>query len=94
MKTYELSFKDRSIPELSGYEFGLEIYTSQVGVENFSEPIIIIFPDYIDGFAISFVQGFISVLLNKVPKNEIRKFMIIKSNKEDLIEEFYDNATY
>lgn len=94
MNVFSLSFKDKSIPELSGFEYGLETYKDQVGVKDFSEPITIVFPDYIEGIAISFVQGFISEVLMKISKSKLQEVLKIQSIHEEVVEEFYDNATY
>jgi hypothetical protein len=94
MKKYEIQLEDKTIPELSGFEYGLEVYKKQIGEYDFIEPFIVVFPDYIQGFAISFVQGFISEPLQKISRNDIRKYIIIKASKTHLVEEFYDNATY
>lgn len=80
----ELEF-DKTIAGLAGNDYGYEEYKKQMMEKfNYEKMNIIIFPNQITKVAISFVQGMFSDILKKIKKNEIEKYVTIKSSSEQL----------
>ena len=70
---------DNSISRLSGNSYGEEIYIEQVnGKINLSEKNVIVFPNYIEDVAISFIQGFTKNILKVIPKDEFFDHVLIE----------------
>lgn len=58
---------DKSIPNLAGYEYGVATYEDQIkGKVDINKEFEIIFPDYIEMTASSFVQGLFSEIVNQI----------------------------
>lgn len=61
-----LSF-DKSIPNLAGYDYGVETYEKQIkGKIDLNKEFQIVFPDYIEMVASSFVQGLFSDIVKNI----------------------------
>lgn len=78
----ELKFKN-SISRLAGNSYGQEIYNKQVrDIIDFSSKTIIVFPNYIEDIAISFVQGFTLGIFEKLSKDVFLDHFIIEANEK------------
>lgn len=88
----ELKFSN-SITRLAGNPYGAEIYNNQVKEKiDYNMQNIIIFPEYIEDIAISFVQGFTFEIFNEISKDEFyRYFDIYGSGK---VKEKFRKAIY
>lgn len=76
---------DDNIVLLAGYEYGEQIYNSQVaGKINFEEDFYIEFPKTINGVASSFVQGFFAQAKKAVGLDNIVSRSHITSKDESL----------
>ncbi|MCX0370217.1 hypothetical protein LIZ77_05460 [Clostridium perfringens] len=83
----ELSFKN-TISRLAGNSFGKDIYEKQAKDKiDFDGVNIIVIPDTIEDIAISFVQGFISEILEKCDLNSFSEHFKIEGNKK-VVEKF------
>ena len=87
----ELKF-DNTISGLAGNDYGYEEYKKQImGKFNFENINTIIFPSQIQKVAISFIQGMFRDILEKIDKNQIDKYIIIKSSSDQLTKKIIDN---
>lgn len=80
----ELEF-EHNIRRLAGYEYGYDVFMSQVfGKMIGKEKIVIIFPENIYGIAYSFLEGFLAkpIYLCKNKKQFKHKFKIYSSHKK------------
>lgn len=81
-KRIELKFNN-SITRLAGNTFGQDIYNKQVKDEvDFEGVNTIVIPSYIEDIAISFVQGFVYGILERISKDEFNKHFIIEANNK------------
>ena len=90
----ELKF-ERTIAGLAGNDYGYEEYKKQIREKfdyNKNKPII--FPVKIRKVAISFVQGMFREILEKIDKNEIEKYVTIKSSSEQLTKKIVSNIKF
>lgn len=77
----ELRFTN-TLTNLAGYDFGLNIYNTQVkGKINLNQPFEIIFPKQIKGVASSFVQGFFENIVEEIGLLQTEKNTRIISEK-------------
>lgn len=80
---------DKTLSAIAGYEFGEEIFKTQVmGKYKYGEKNAIIFPVQIEYVAISFVQGFLKELLKKNGLSKTLSEIDIKGN-ENFVRKFY-----
>lgn len=76
----ELRFKN-TISRLAGNSFGQQVYNEQVKDKvDLNSSNIIVIPRQIEDIAISFVQGFIKEILEKISKEEFSNLFIIEGN--------------
>lgn len=79
-----------SISRLSGNTYGQTIYTDQIEPQlNMSSKNILIFPNTVEGVAISFVEGILSKLPKEIPRKEFFKFFAIEG-KDAVVNKFFD----
>lgn len=90
----ELKF-DKTISGLAGNDYGYEEYKKQIKDKfNHDKKNIIIFPEQIKKVAISFVQGMFKDILKEIDKNEIEKYVIIKSSSDQLTKRIWNNIKF
>lgn len=91
MITIELKF-DKTVSGLSGYPFAKSEYQKQVKEKytNYSEKLVIVFPDNIEKVASSFVQGFFEDLVNEIGYEGIEKNVTIKSKNDKLAQLIFE----
>ena len=84
-------FEDKSVSKISGFPFGKEIYDKQVKdridlmVHN-----VVNFPEYIDYVGSSFIQGFISEILEQInSKDKLLDQVIFKSANKFVEDKIY-----
>lgn len=83
---------DPTVTRLAGYDYGREIYNSQVvGKINFTKVITIEFPDRIIKVASSFVQGFFKDIIKEIGLEMIHEKVKIVSGNSRLTESIFDN---
>ncbi|SJZ61294.1 hypothetical protein [Anaerorhabdus furcosa] len=84
METNEIyiEFETKSLTRISGNPLGREIYDRQIkGKFDINKLNIVIFPDYIEGVSISFVQGLLSGILENINLDELNsKFKFVCKN--------------
>ncbi len=74
---------DRGLTSLAGYDYGREVYDSQVkGKVNLNKGFVIGFPDQITNVAYSFVQGFFKEIVDAIGLMETEKRVTIVSKNE------------
>ena len=85
---------DGMITRLAGFEFGREIFASQIENQvDFSEIVTIEFPGQIIKIASSFVQGFFEKIIDEVGFDEIDKRVKVVTGSEELTKSIFDNLT-
>lgn len=86
-----LSF-DETISNLAGYTFGKSVYEKQVKreIDRTCENTIV-FPDYIEDIAISFVLGLFSELVVEIGVRDLFNVIQIESKYPDLIQKIKDS---
>lgn len=90
----ELEF-DKTIAGLAGNDYGYEEYKKQIMDKfNYDKKNTIVFPEQIKKVAISFVQGMFKDILKVIDKNEIEKYVIIKSSSEQLTNKIVNNIKF
>ena len=90
----ELKF-ERTIAGLAGNDYGYEEYKKQIREKfDYNKYNTIIFPEQIRKVAISFVQGMFREILEKIDKNEIEKYVTIKSSSEQLTKKIVSNIKF
>lgn len=77
---------------IAGYQFGKEIYTKQVEPKfsNKNEKLNVIFPDFIERVASSFVQGFFSTLVEEIGYEEVKRRVNVQMKNDQLVTLFWD----
>lgn len=86
---------DKDIAGLAGNEYGYEQYKKQLlGKFDMSKNNIIVFPAQIKKIAISFIQGLFGDILEKIDKNNIEKYITIKTSSERLTEKVVNNIKF
>lgn len=89
-----LSF-DKTIAGLAGNDYGYEEYKKQIKDKfDYNKNNIIVFPNEIKRVAISFIQGMFRDILEKIDKNEIEKFVTIRSSSEQLTNKIISNIKF
>lgn len=85
MKTITLKF-DNTITRLAGNPYGKKIYEDQIkdNYTDYSEKLLITFPNNIEKVASSFVQGFFSYLVSEIGYEGIDENISIKASSEEL----------
>lgn len=90
----ELKF-EQTIAGLAGNDYGYEEYKKQIkDMFDYSKNNIIVFPEQIKKVAISFVQGMFRDILEKIDKNEIEKYVTIKTSSEQLTKKVVSNIKF
>jgi len=90
----ELKF-EKTIAGLAGNDYGYEEYKNQIkGKFDYNKNNTIIFPEQIKKVAISFIQGMFRDILEKIDKNEIEKYVTIKSSSEQLTNKIMNNIKF
>lgn len=91
MITIELKF-DKTVSGLAGYPFAKSEYQKQVKEKytNYSERLVIVFPDNIEKVASSFVQGFFEDLVNEIGYEGIEKNVTIKAKNDKLAQLIFE----
>lgn len=86
-----LSF-DKPVSKLTGYSFGASVYEKQVKekIDRTCENIIV-FPDYIEDVAISFVLGLFSEIVFEIGVKDLFNVIQIESKYTDLIQKIKDS---
>lgn len=87
-----LSFNN-TITRVAGYDYGVKKFKEIENEIDWANGNIIVFPDNIEILAISFVQGFINSLLNKISVDEFQNKFEIKG-KETLVKRFNKAVRY
>lgn len=86
---------DKSISVLAGNEYGYEEYKKQLKEKFKVEKInVIVFPNNIQKVAISFVQGMFRDILNDINKEELEKYIEIKSSYDELTQKIISNIKF
>lgn len=86
---------DKTITGLAGNPYGVEEYNKQVKeLFNWEDKNEIVFPEHIKKVGISFIQGFFNEILSKVDKNEIDKYVTIRSSSEELTSKIMENLKF
>lgn len=85
----EISFKDKTLSNLTGNTYGRTTFNNQVkDYISYDKPITIIFPNYIDNIGSSFIQGFFDELVGKIGISGIESSVEIQSNTIPNIKEY------
>ena len=86
---------DKDVSGLAGNEYGYEQYKKQLlGKFDMNKNNIIVFPEQIQKIAISFIQGLFGEILEKIDKNDIEKYITIKTSSERLTEKVVNNIKF
>lgn len=86
---------DKTMSGLAGNDYGYEEYKKQIMNKfDYTKINTIIFPEHIKKVAISFVQGMFTEILKVIDKNEIEKYVIIKSSSEQLTNKIISNIKF
>jgi hypothetical protein len=81
-KKIELKF-DKSLNRIAGNAYGQEIYQKQVeNIIDFTGMNVIVFPQYIEDIAISFVQGFTLKIFEKIGRDAFLDHISIDANEK------------
>lgn len=75
----KLEFR-KDIRKLAGNKLGEETYDNIKNNLDYNNLNVLVFPDYIDGVAISFVQGFTRNIFEKINKDEFTEYFKIEGN--------------
>lgn len=77
----KLSFEDKSVPSLAGYDFGETTFKNQVKnqIDYSADKITIEFPDDKSAIASSFIEGFFNEIKENIGLLQVRKKIQIKS---------------
>lgn len=80
---------DKTTSRLAGNPYGKEVYHSQVKDKyiDYSEPLVVVFPDNIKKVASSFVQGFFTELVSKIGYEGIEEKVTIKAGSPKIAED-------
>ncbi|MDT2872879.1 hypothetical protein P7H79_05785 [Lactococcus lactis] len=80
---------DKTTSRLSGNPYGKEVYHSQVEDKytDYSEPLVLVFPDHIKRVAFSFVQGFFTDLVSKIGFEGIANNITIEAGSQKVIDQ-------
>lgn len=83
---------DKTIPVLSGNQYGVSLYNQQVK-DKFREDRknVIVFPENIDDIAVSFIQGFFKDIVDRIGPDSFADYVEIESSHEDVVKKIYDN---
>lgn len=86
---FELSFEDKTISNLTGNKYGRTIYANQIKPHiSYDIPITIVFPQYIDNIASSFIQGFFDEMVGAIGISGIEQLVEIKSETIENIKHY------
>ena len=86
---------DKTITGLAGNPFGVSEYEKQAKYKiKWDDKNEIVFPNHIKKIGISFIQGFFSEILNRFDKNDIDKYIIIKSSSDELTDKVMENLKF
>lgn len=83
---------DKTITRLAGYLYGESVYEKQCKNKiDFSQEIILVFPDNIQKLASSFIQGFFREIVEQIGVIGIENQITIISSNENMKKEVLDN---
>ncbi|MCI9275424.1 MAG: hypothetical protein HFJ24_05565 [Clostridia bacterium] len=86
---------DQTITGLAGNDYGYEEYKKQIKERfDYNKSNTIIFPEQIRKVAISFVQGMFREILEQIDKNDIEKYVTIKSSSKQLTDKILNNIKF
>lgn len=89
MNVITLTF-EKTLSSIAGYELGEEIYNTQVkALYKPGEENIIVFPNQIERIAISFIQGFIAGLIDKVGYTNMLNEVKVQG-QDSVVKRFYE----
>lgn len=92
-KNIKLEFNG-AITRLAGNPYGKKVYEEQVkNIFDFNDKNVIIFPNTIEDIAISFVQGFISEILEKIDRDMLFDHIEIEAT-EKVKDKFFKSVYY
>lgn len=81
---FELNF-DKSMTCIAGYEYGEQIFISQIKNSiSYDDKITIIFPERIVKVASSFIQGLFKEIIDNIGYDGFEKNVIIKTRSDEL----------
>lgn len=82
----ELSFNDKSVQTLAGYDYGKATYDEQIlkTIDFTVDKITIIFPEYITSIASSFIEGFFDGFKRTIGINGIKEKVEIETKNENV----------
>lgn len=83
---------DKTTSRLAGNPYGKEMYHAQVEdkYKDYSEELIIVFPDNIKKVASSFVQGFFTALVSEIGYEGIAEKVTVKAESDELAKEIME----
>ena len=86
---------DQTITGLAGNDYGYEEDKKQIKERfDYNKSNTIIFPEQIRKVAISFVQGMFREILEQIDKNDIEKYVTIKSSSKKLTDKILNNIKF
>lgn len=92
----EINLKlDTKFTHIAGNDFGYKIYLEQV--EKFFDgetKLLILFPKYIEGVSISFVQGLIKDMVKEIGKEKLLSLIELKSDNPSLNKRLEENLKF
>lgn len=82
----ELEFDDKSVSSIAGYKYGLSIYQEQVKskIDFKADKIIIVFPEYKNVIASSFIEGFFDEIIKNIGLVGIRNKIVIETPHQSI----------
>lgn len=83
---------DKTTSRLSGNPFGKKVYSEQVEKQykDYTEQLILVFPDHIKNVASSFVQGFFTLLVAEIGYEGINEMVTIKAGNKRIAEKIME----
>ena len=90
-QTIVLTF-EKTLTKLTGNRFGAVIYDTQVrGKVDFTNDLVIVFPESIDRIASSFIQGFFSEIMSQIGYSGVKNRIEFRSSISNLKDFVLDN---
>lgn len=89
----EITFEDKSVPSLAGYEYGESVYLNQVKdkIDFEADEIILFFPEDKHLIASSFIEGFFNGIKSNIGITEMRNKIKIISKYENFVRKIYES---
>ena len=83
----------KTVTALVGFEYGEKIYKEQVKDEiQWTDDIVIVFPDEVKSVAISFVQGFYNGIVQQIGLQGAIEKIVIKACTPELVNKINDSV--